>query len=197
MLAKPWFLYDNLLVMPEIGPSAELQNSLFLTEALAKEAIKKTIPEIQKLIDDGTFSKPDMYLALAVPVYTYHLMHPYNFNEQIPTVPKILAEYYMGDVQNWEYPYDEFAINKINICARTGMSVRQVLEEYPHLIHKGDVIYPGAINENGVIAGMSSIEDGDKDEIGCQKLLDNCYELIQEQAQLTIKKLGKAGVHYF
>jgi hypothetical protein len=167
-----------------IKPNPE---SYFLTPELAGQAVEYSLKDIQKLVQDGTFAKPDMFVALAIPIEDPNKER--NFN--------ILAEKSLGDVDNWEYPYDEFAINKINIAARTGMSVSRVLDGYPHLIQKGDVIYPGALIYRGIIAGCSSIEDGEKDEIISKILLENCFNLLDKSIKTKIVDLGKAGLHYF
>jgi hypothetical protein len=80
---------------------------------------------------------------------------PYEANTTLP----ILWEAQVGSPSEWEWDYRKFAEAKARLSWRTGLSSREVLQSKMHLIEKGDTVYYGSVVMDGLIVGVSGVQE--------------------------------------
>lgn len=93
-----------------------------------------------------------------------------------------LGSYSLGVRGNWLHPYKEIAENKEGISLRTGLTTREVHEDYPELIVEGDVPWKGtAVNKKYKIVVAFSGVDEYIDEAIAEIVLAIIVGLIREE----------------
>ncbi|MDO8686890.1 MAG: hypothetical protein Q7K11_01625 [Candidatus Berkelbacteria bacterium] len=78
-----------------------------------------------------------------------------------PSDGNILYEETLGnlDKSTWRHPYDDLARAKAQLCHRTGMVARTVVNDAPWLLEEGDTHYAGGAYENGLVVAASGLQD--------------------------------------
>jgi hypothetical protein len=84
----------------------------------------------------------------------------------------------LGDPNNWEYHYDEFARAKSRLSIRTGKDSREVILLHPELLRPGDIKWWGSISRGNLVIGASGLECHE-DEASC-KILYTFYSMLSE-----------------
>lgn len=67
----------------------------------------------------------------------------------------VFSDSLAGLPESYPKPYGEIAVAKAEICVRTHMNGSDVVNNFPHLLRTGDVIYGGGIYHPGLVVAVS------------------------------------------
>ena len=99
-------------------------------------------------IEGRHVKRPHLHVVALTPTVKYR-----------PDMPlPILFEHSVGDLAEWEWPYDVYARGKALITWRTRLSSREVILMKPHLLEPGDPRYWGSAIIDDAISGCSGFE---------------------------------------
>jgi len=126
-----------------------MSESFFLTESLAKEAIRLTMPTIQAFMNEGIAVRHDLHIVILDPAIPYSPIT--DFTETI------LVEHSLGDVENWQHDYAEIACGKAANSWRTGKETHD-LRSTPWLYRLADVRFAGSSVRDNIIVACSGVQ---------------------------------------
>lgn len=110
--------------------------SVFLTEAMAMEAMEMTNALVAEMRRRKLLESDDCHMVVLDPI-----------------TGEILAEKSFGDISGWKLRFDEIARSKAAMTRRTGTISRDIQIHSPFLLQPGDTIWHGsAISDNLVVA---------------------------------------------
>lgn len=143
--------------------------SLYLTPAMAKQAISLALPSITAAMDTGVAKRHDLFIVIST-----RSLNGDRWN--------YIASHACGDINNWEYSYDAVATSKDEISRRTGLSSREVQTMHPELLEPDDTIYYGNAIRNNIIVSCSGVQAW-FDEVFANIVLQFCLGLIQSKLE--------------
>lgn len=131
-----------------------MKGSFLLTDKLANRAIDLALPAITAAMSAGIMKRSDLHIVVMNPcIKPWQVTDPHQ---------AILTERSLGDVLNWEYPYDEIARAKTIASWRTGLPTNLLIHAYPHLLEVGvdwgDTKYYGSGVFDGIPTGASGVQ---------------------------------------
>lgn len=101
-----------------------------------------------------------------------------------------------GYSEDWEYPYDQIALEKFRLSDRTNMDTRQVFTNYPHLLEEGDPKYWGSVVDRGLIVAGSGVQEW-MDETICRLYAVTFHGLYEAMVRHHLKKGDGAYIEVF
>lgn len=143
--------------------------SYYLTEEMAREAVRLAFPSMEAAMDSGLAKRRDGHIVIS---------KQEAYSKQWKTV----WEYSLGDPDNWEHPYGQVARSKDEISRRTGLSSREVQQMHPELAWPDDTIYYGNCIGSGIIVSFSGV-DAYIDEVFATIIHQLCLGLIQQKLE--------------
>jgi hypothetical protein len=118
-------------------------SSAIATKTLVREVIDSLKGELARAI--AQMERASLHVVVLVPC----VGKPYGIKEQL------FDDCVVGDKATYKSPYDTIARNKAELCRRTRMDTAYVLYNAPHLLCRGDIIFPGGIYRDGLIVAVS------------------------------------------
>ena len=153
------------------------RGSYLLTNELALRAIHIVLDNIfPKLVEDGTFKRPDLHMVVLDPVAIYGGSKPkehthFDMDTMIggpvsstiqwsPLLQDdiILAEYSIGDPKKWEWDFKAIARSKAYQTRKYGMPNQLVVERMPWLLHGTDFPFWGSAYRDGLVVAASGVQ---------------------------------------
>lgn len=141
-----------------------------LSKAIASQAVDLATPTVIALMDSGVAKRHHLCIVVATRGIGPGNGHSYT----------VKASRKFGDPDEWENPYEEIALGKTAITARTGLSSRQVQLMQPELLLDYDVCYWGNTILGNIIVSCSGIQPW-LDEAVSNTVAWLCRALIQER----------------
>jgi len=72
---------------------------------------------------------------------------------------KVLASSSLGDLENWEHPYDKIAESKFALTVKHQMPTRQIQGQHPELSgEEGDTFFWGSYIDGGIVVACSGVQ---------------------------------------
>lgn len=122
--------------------------------AVCRKAIEMAMPSITAAMQDGTFKRSDLCIVVVNPSIVPGSMKRPAFMRR-----GILYEHCIGKKSKWKNDYSMFAKKKAYESWLHRMSGRMIQACFPHLLRKGDILYPGGVCFNEVVVASSGVED--------------------------------------
>ena len=138
--------------------------SYILTVEVAQVAVNMVTSAIKGFLGSEFSGGRNLYVVVLAPG-TSHVLYEKSFGE---------------GKESWQYPYDDIARSKAQICQRTSMVLRDVQIHAPWLLKQGDTKYVGGVFENGLVVAASGLKDC-YDEMFLWMILSAIQGLCREQ----------------
>lgn len=123
--------------------------SYFLTEKVAGLIAKAAFDTMRNWAGLGLVNREHGHLFIMNPAQPY--------GEDVDFVRAVLFEQSLRDSKEWEHDYTRIAQRKAELAWRTGVSTREAVFLYPHLLEVRDVRWPGGIVHHGIVVAYSGV----------------------------------------
>jgi len=151
----------------------ESSGSFFIDRACAEKAVQMSLPMIEAAMrDQAVCGSGFLYIVVMDPA-----LHPGNATFR----DAILYEHAIGDRNQWDADYGEFARAKARVAWRTGMDGHMVQELRPYLLTARDTVLWGSVVVDGIVVSAS----------GAHPWYD---EAFAGTVAMCLRALAKAGI---
>lgn len=152
----------------------ESSGSFFIDRASAEKAVRMSLPMIVEAMQDNEVCGSGfLYIVVMDPA-----LNPSNATFK----DAILYEHAIGDKDQWDADYGEFARAKARVAWRTGMDGHKVQELQPHMLTARDTVLWGSVVIDGIVVGVS----------GAHPWYD---EAFAGTVAVCLRALAKAGIN--
>lgn len=148
--------------------------SYFIDLAAAKAAVQYSLPTITAAMQDKNVGESG-FLYIVV-------MNPARPPQMAAFEEAILYEHAIGDREQWDADYANFARKKAQVAWKHGMDSHAVQELHPYLLSAGDTVLWGSTALGGIVVGVS----------GANPWFD---EAIAGTVAMWLRALAKARAH--
>jgi hypothetical protein len=125
-------------------------DSYFADRAAAEKAVQLCLPMIEAAVDSREAGASGFFYIV--------IMKPGCTPASSQFSDAILYEYAVGDREQWDADYGEFARAKAKLAWRTGMDADIVQQRKPHLLARGDTLLGGAVVLDEIVVGVSGAD---------------------------------------
>lgn len=148
--------------------------SYFIDQATAQAAVQYSLPTITAAMQDKKVGESGfLYIVVMDPARPPHVA---KFEDAI------LYEHAIGDRDQWDADYGNFARKKAEVAWRHGMDSHAVQELHPYVLSAGDTVLWGSTALEGIVVGVS----------GAHPWFD---EAIAGTVAMWLRALAKARAH--
>lgn len=147
--------------------------SYLLDKGTAQKAVEMVMPLILAAMESRVFKRRHLHIVVLDPAVTP--------NNDLP----VLYENSIGDVSQWEHPYDQIARSKADLTWKWGIPTRELQLRMPHVLQPGDTLFGGSACVDGIVVGVSGVQPH-FDEMIATMVAAACKALSTERRVIEI-----------